>query len=142
MFSINGFTDMEHFGNSSQMAGEVSFCPLRHSFSAPSNQSILGQRCIWVFDFDESKLNTAVGEFVDQIDQITFYTRTEHTLKARVGCGRHVPPVLWTFSTLSLPPASWVKALTRGADTEKTAHCPKVGDLAALAEAGDALIMD
>jgi hypothetical protein len=39
----------------------------------------------------------------------------------RVLCLIHIPPVLWTFKTLSLPPSCW-NALTSGAATVKTAH--------------------
>lgn len=51
-----------------------------------------------------------------------------------------LPPVVWTLSTLSFPPASGWKALANGADTEKTAHCPYVAELEA--PAGGALTMD
>jgi hypothetical protein len=33
----------------------------------------------------------------------------------------YIPPVLWTFKTLSFPPSCW-NALTSGAATVKTAH--------------------
>lgn len=50
-----------------------------------------------------------------------------------------IPPVVCTFRTLSFPPESCWKALTRGADTEKSAHCPYVGEFAADPEGGGEL---
>jgi hypothetical protein len=50
----------------------------------------------------------------------------------------YIPPVLWTLSTLSLPPSPW-KALTSGAATAKTAHCPYVGEAAWAPEGGGVL---
>jgi hypothetical protein len=50
----------------------------------------------------------------------------------------YIPPVLWTFNTLSFPPSCW-NALTSGAATVKTAHCPYVGELAWAPDGAGAL---
>lgn len=46
------------------MAGEVSFGPLWHALATPCNESVLWQASVGVLDFQESKLNSAIGEFV------------------------------------------------------------------------------
>ena len=57
-----------------------------------------------------------------------------------VQASSYVPPVLWTFKTLSLPPSCW-NALTSGAATVKTAHWPYVGELACGPDGGGELTM-
>ena len=55
------------------MACEVALGPLWNSLAAPSNEDILGQSGIWVFDFEIGKLDPSVGEFVDQVNQLALW---------------------------------------------------------------------
>jgi hypothetical protein len=42
----------------------------------PAYKNALGQRRVRILDLDESELDTAVGELVDKIDQLTLCKET------------------------------------------------------------------
>lgn len=54
------------------MAGEVALGSLWNALAAPSDQRILGQRSVRIFDFDVGKLYSTVGEVLDQVYQLSF----------------------------------------------------------------------
>lgn len=55
------------------MACKVALCSFWYSFTTPAYKDRLRQRRIRVVDFGECKLDAAVGEFIDQIYQLTLY---------------------------------------------------------------------
>src|SRR5947199_698756 len=105
------------------MTAKVALGPFRYSFTTPCHKSVLWKTCVGIFHLDVSELCATVRELVNKIDQFPLCDSVR-LVSDRAGLGTHVPPVLWTLSTLSLFPESGWKALTNGADTVKTAHCP------------------
>ena len=134
-------TDMEKLCNSCQMTAEVAFGPLRYSFAAPCHKSVLWKASVRVFHLDVPELCATIRELVNKIDQFSLCDAVRR-VSSRAGLGTYLPPVLWTLSTLSLFPESCWKALTKGADIVKTAHCPYVGEPAAEPDGGGALTTD
>lgn len=56
---------MEDFRNGCQVAGEVALRSLGNTASTPSNEDILGQSSVGVFDLDEGELDAALTEVFD-----------------------------------------------------------------------------
>ena len=54
------------------MACEVTLGSLRYSFAAPTDEDKFRQGGIRVFDFDEGKLDSAVGELIYKVNKFTF----------------------------------------------------------------------
>lgn len=105
------------------MGGEVALGSFGDTASAPSNQSVLGEARVGVLDLDKSELDTALVEVFDELGELAIYMGKDTCQRivfprARSGARAkergNLPPVLWTFSTLSLLPLSW-KALAKGA---------------------------
>lgn len=148
---------MEQLGHGGQVSVEVTLGAFGNTFTAlcsivsalqhrgiwrtnPCYQDVLGEARVGVLDLDEGELDAAVVKLVNQVCQLALCVESmsallRHGMQHR----RCVPPVVWTLRTLSLPASGW-KALARGAETEKTAHCPKVGEAAAAPEGRGALM--
>lgn len=56
---------MQKFRDGSQMAGEISLSPFRHTFAAPADEDILGETRIRILDLDKGELYPSLGEFFD-----------------------------------------------------------------------------
>lgn len=84
-----GPTYVQHFGHGVQMAGEVPLHSFWDTLAAlsrllvalamdrrgnggpyPTDQHELGQTRVWVFDFDERKLDLAIAELLYQVFQL------------------------------------------------------------------------
>ena len=66
---------MEQLGDGGQVSVEIAFCSLRHTFTAPGDQDGLGQARVGVLDFGEGELNAAVGELVNEVEELTLCRR-------------------------------------------------------------------
>lgn len=53
------------------MTCEVALCPFRYTLAAPSYQDELGQCSISIVHSDERKLDSTVGEFIDEVGQVS-----------------------------------------------------------------------
>jgi len=98
---------MQQLGHSSHVAGKVTFRPLGHTFAAPSNEGILRQASVGVFEFEESKLNSAIGKFVYQVDYFTLWTCLADLVQ-------HVVVGQLTSSTLHLQDTFLVPRVLKG----------------------------
>lgn len=86
------------------MAGKVTFGPFRDTFTAPPNEDVLGQARVGIYHLYIGKLNSSLRELFNEILQFTICkNRQRRTNRSHIDDG---PPEVWTFSTLSLLPAS------------------------------------
>lgn len=81
---------MQQLGHGSHVAGKVTFRPLGHAFAAPSNEGVLRQAGVGVFDFEESKLNSAIGKLVYQVDYLTLWTCLADVVQHVIGRLTHL----------------------------------------------------
>jgi hypothetical protein len=77
---------MEKLGNDAHVAVEVALGPLGHALAAPANKHVLGQARVCVLDLDKRKLNLAVGQVLDHVNQLALAGRLdlEHAFLAGV----------------------------------------------------------
>jgi hypothetical protein len=61
---------MEKLRDNAHVAVEVALGSLGHALAAPANKHILGQARVCVLELDESKLDLAVGEVLDHVNQL------------------------------------------------------------------------
>ena len=61
---------MEELGDNAHVAVEVALGPLGHALTAPANKHVLGQAGVCVLDLDKSKLDLAIGQVLDHVNQL------------------------------------------------------------------------
>ena len=66
---------VEQLGDGGQVSVEVALCSFRHALTAPGDQDRLGQARVGVLDFGEGELNAAVGELVNEVEELTLCRR-------------------------------------------------------------------
>lgn len=74
---------MQKFGDGGQMAGEIALGPLRHTLSTPCDEHILGQAGVRVQHLDVGELDFALGELVNQIEELTLFTPLVSSILSR-----------------------------------------------------------
>ena len=62
-----GCSHMEHSGYGRTVTREITLGSFGNSFSTPGNEDEFRQCGIGIFDFDKSKLDFAIREFVDEV---------------------------------------------------------------------------
>lgn len=62
---------MKELGNCSQVAGKVTLCSLRHTFSTPANENVLGETGVGIRHLHKSELYPSFGKFLDEVGQFT-----------------------------------------------------------------------
>lgn len=65
---------MQKLRDGSQVAGKVTLCPFRNTFTAPGDEDILGETGVRVSDLDIGELYSSFREFVDQVYQFALCT--------------------------------------------------------------------
>lgn len=64
---------MKELGNCSQVAGKVTLCSLRHTFSTPANENVLGKTGVGIRHLHKGELHPSFGKFLDEIGQFTLW---------------------------------------------------------------------
>jgi hypothetical protein len=62
---------VKELGNCSQVAGKVTLCSFRHTFSTPANENVLWKAGVGVRYFHIGELHPSFGKFLDEVRQFT-----------------------------------------------------------------------
>lgn len=62
---------MKELGNCSQVAGKVTLCSFRYTFSTPANENVLGKTGVGIRHLHIGELHSSFGKFLDEIGQFT-----------------------------------------------------------------------
>lgn len=66
---------MKELGHGGEMAGKVPLGSFGHSLSTPADEDVLGKTGVGIRYLHICELHSSLGEFFNQIDQFTLYSR-------------------------------------------------------------------
>lgn len=104
---------VEGLGDDGQVACEIALGPFGNTGATPRNEDVFREASVGVLDLYEGKLDAAFIEVLEKLQKLAICPGREDASASQAPWSRGIeelgysPPVLWTFSTLSLEPPSW-----------------------------------